>query len=265
MANNRGTLEGDIQEIEFVREFNKNKKSAKYDVFTKGLPLCLDNVYMVRVTTNQFSKLSNKITKTRSDCYAVYSVDDNINSVLVDNDFYLSESLLEGIDHIKIDKTGVSVKIADSNNFQILKMRPKSFFELFGNYELGAGSSLFCLRENELIKNRQLLEGWCTTADRMTEYFDFVEHPDDLFCNKNVCENIKNFCNNKISQLINDSRELKEKIFNGYPIYEEPYSAWYLFSHGALQKLNYIPFVVTTGSGRTHGDYTLVLKPKKEG
>ena len=64
--------------------------------------------------------------------------------------------------------------------------------------------------------------------------------------------------------MIDNSLELQQKIFNGYPIYDEPYSAWYLFAHGKLEKLTYIPFTVTTGSGRSHGDYTIVLKPKKE-
>ena len=82
MAINRGTYEGDIQEIEFVRLFNKNKQNTIFSILTDKLNYNLDNIYMVRVTTNQYSKLSNKITKTRSDCYVVYSEDAQIKNVL---------------------------------------------------------------------------------------------------------------------------------------------------------------------------------------
>lgn len=264
MTTNRGTYEGDIQEIEFVKSFNKDKQNINFSILTSNIKYNLQNVYMVKVTTNQFSKLSNKVTKTRSDCYAVYSEDEQIINVLKENDYYLNEKNIQGLNYIKIEKTGVSVKLEDSENYQILKTRPNSFYGLFGCYELGAGASLFCMRDNELIKNKELVVGWNTTLEKMKNYFGCVNDKNDLILNKEICQQIKTFCNNKITEMIDNSLELQQKIFNGYPIYDEPYSAWYLFSHGKLEKLTYIPFTVTTGSGRSHGDYTIVLKPKKE-
>ena len=154
--------------------------------------------------------------------------------------------------------------MSDSDKYQILKTGPNSFNSLFGSYELGAGASLFCKNVSELSKNKELIIGWNTTLENMKNYFDFVADVNDLISNKDVCQKIKTFCNNKITKMIDNSLELQQKIFNGYPIYDEPYCAWYLFSHGKLEKLAYIPFTVTTGSGRSHGDYTIVLKPKKE-
>jgi len=264
MAINRGTPEGDIQEINFVKAFNEDKRNPIFSVFTHDLSFYLDKIYMVRVTTNQYSKLSNKITKTRSDCYAIYSEDEGLINILQNNNYYLDEKNIQGLDYTIIDKSGISIKMSDSDKFQILKTGPNSFKSLFGSYELGAGASLFCMKDAELIKNKELISGWNTTLENMKEYFEFVTDTNDLILNKNVCQQIKSFCNNKITELINNSAELKQKIFNGYPIYDEPYSAWYLFSHGKLEKLNYIPFTVTTGSGRSHGVYTIVLKPKKE-
>lgn len=159
MAINRGTYEGDIQEIEFVRSFNKNKQNTIFSILTDKLNYNLDNIYMVRVTTNQFSKLSNKITKTRSDCYVVYSEDAQIKNVLKENDYYLNEYNIKNLNHKIIEKSGISVKMSDSDKYQILKTGPNSFHSLFGNYELGAGASLFCSKNEELIKNSDLLKG----------------------------------------------------------------------------------------------------------
>lgn len=265
MAINRGTYEGDIQEIEFVRSFNKNKQKTIFSILTDKLNYNLDNIYMVRVTTNQFSKLSNKITKTRSDCYVVYSEDAQIKNVLKENDYYLNEYNIKNLNHKIIEKSGISVKMSDSDKYQILKTGPNSFHSLFGNYELGAGASLFCSKNEELIKNTDLLKGWNTSEELMIKYFsNFNINHEDFISNKYICSKIKTYCNRKIEELINNSEELKQIIFNGYPIYQEPYCAWYIFSHGKLERLSYIPFTVTTGSGRSHGDYTIVLKPKKE-
>ena len=82
MTTNRGTFEGDIQEIEFVKVFNKDKQNVNFSIFTNNINYDLNKVYMVRVTTNQLSRLSGKITKTRSDCYAIYCEDEQITTIL---------------------------------------------------------------------------------------------------------------------------------------------------------------------------------------
>lgn len=262
MPTNRGTHEGDIQEIAFVKDFNKNKHDDKYKLLTKGK--LIENLYMVRVTTNQHSSLSGKNTKTRADCYLIYSNNIKIKDLLIKNDYYLSEQDLKNLQYKFIEHSGISIKLQDSEKYQILKVGPHSFNELFGNYELGAGASLFCLREEELIKNKELIDGWNSSFDKMKNYFYFVKDINEFTSNKETCQKVKTYCNKKITDLIDGSDELKQKIFNGYPIYQEPYSAWYLYSNNRIKELNYIPFVITTGSGRSHGDYTIVLKPKKE-
>lgn len=264
MSTNRGTHEGDIQEIAFVKSFNLDKFNANYFIFTKNLNYHLNNVYMVRVTSNQLSRLSNKTTKTRADCYAIYSEDERISTILQKNNYYLCEDDIKDIDYSIIKQSGISIKLSDSDKYQILKVGPKSFNKLFGSYELGAGASLFCTKDKELIKNRELVLGWNTTLEKMRDYFECVSDINELISDKETCKTIKTFCNNTITKKINDSIDLQKIIFNGDPIYDEPYTAWYLYSHGKLEKLTYLPFTVTTGSGRSHGDYTIVLKPKKE-
>ncbi len=262
MATNRGTSEGNEQEILFVKEFNKNKALPKFSLLLENKNL--ENTFMVRVTTNQPSTLSNKITKTRADCYLINCEDKLIQNILKTNNFYLDEGMLKNIKYNFIEFSGISVKLEDSEKYQILKMGPSSFYKLFDSYELGAGASLFCKKNGELIKNKELLQGWNTTAEKMKNYFSFVNSENDFFNNKEICSKIKTYCNELITTKINNSEELQKKIFNGYPIYSEPYSAWYLYSNGQITKLSCIPFMVTTGSGRSHGDYTIVLKPNKK-
>lgn len=258
---NRGTKQGDKQEIKFVTDFNKNK--VGYKDFILSFSKNIDKIWMCRVTTKQLSKLSNQRVFTRSDCYLIESSDPQLAKVLKDNDNYLSEDILNNnkIKFIQIEKSGISIKMVDSNNFQILKLQPDSFYNLFSNYELGAGASIYCLKENELIKNDSVLKGWKTTISNMMSYFKELKLDKNFINDLAVCKKIKEYSNKKIKELIDNSKELQKKIFNGYQLYEEPYVAWYLYHGDNIEKLTYIPFTVTTGSGRSHGDFTVVLKP----
>ena len=154
--------------------------------------------------------------------------------------------------------------MADSESFQILKVGPHSFYMLFGNYELGAGASLFCLREDELPKNKSLISGWKTSIEDMNLFFKDITHFVPLFyLEQNICKEIKTYSCKTIESLINNCVELQRKIFNGETLYEEPYTAWYFYHGSDIKTLTTIPFSVTTGSGRSKGEYTLVLKPTK--
>ncbi|MBQ9484983.1 hypothetical protein IJU85_02675 [Candidatus Saccharibacteria bacterium] len=259
---NKGTYEGDIDEIKFVRIFNSDKENFKkyLDTFTNDP----SNYWMVRVTTKQTSHLNEKKVFTRADCYLAEITDNSISDILDKNSLYLSEEILE-TNHIryrKIPKSGVSVKMTTSDNFQILKVRPDSFFKLFGTYELGAGASLFCLREEELIKNNDLFDGWKTTASKMTDYYSQITKGDrSFYLDKHKCADIKTYASNKIKETIDNDTILQQKVFNGIFLYEEPYPAYYFYHGDDIEVLTTLPYYVTTGSGRSHGDYTIVLKP----
>lgn len=256
----KGTYDGDIDEIKFVAEFNADK--IRFNDY-----LCLfskyTNLYMIRVTSKQISKLSNKKVFTRADCYLA-NISTDISHILNQNDYYLSEEILDKncISYEKIPFSGVSVKITTSKNFQILKMTPNSFNTLFGSHELGAGASLFCMRENELNKNQALINGWNTSFSSMATYFkEFTNNEETFYLHKEICKNIKQFSCKEIKNIINNSHELQQKIFNGVDLYKEPYTAFYFYHGYEILKLNTIDFNVTTGSGRSKGDYAIVLKP----
>ena len=131
MLTNRGTYEGDLQEIAFVRDFNKHKTDERFNLLTQGK--IIENLYMVRVTTNQYSSLSGKITKTRADCYLIYSQGTNVKNILLEKDYYLCEQDLEQLEYEFIKHSGVSIKLQDSDKYQILKVGPYSFNAKYGD------------------------------------------------------------------------------------------------------------------------------------
>ena len=256
----KGTYEGDKDEIKFVARFNSNK-SIFTTYLSKFENYC--NLWMIRVTTKQMSKLSGKKVFTRSDCYLA-SIDDDITDLLEENDYYLDEDILatKRIRYTQVPYSGVSVKMTTSKNFQIYKTGPNSFKTLFNSYELGAGASLFCMRENELDKNPDLIEGWKSSIDKMTTYFSqFTKGNKYFYLDQQICKEIKNYSCEEIKHQIENSTELQRMIFNGVGLYEEPYTAFYFYHGEDILQLTTIPFNVTTGSGRSRGNYTIVLKP----
>ena len=256
----KGTFDGNIDEIEFVKNFNKNKLLFK-NYLTRFNHS--ENLWMIRVTTKQLSLLCGKKVFTRSDCYLA-NITDNIQHLLSQHDYYLSEEILENnsIKYNKISTSGISIKMTTSKSFQILKTGPNSFNSLFGSFELGAGASLFCQKEEELVKNPDLILGWKTTIKEMANFYKDLTNGNELFyLDQQTCKNIKNYACNKIKQIIDKSPDLQKKIFNGIGLYAEPYTAYYFYHGDSILELTTIPYNVTTGSGRSKGDYTIVLKP----
>lgn len=256
----KGTYDGDIDEIEFVKKFNSDKSQFKSYLLNFSQ---YENLWMVRVTTKQLSQLSGKKVFTRSDCYLA-SIDSELDDILKESNYYLSEQILneKGIQYKKIPFSGVSIKMTTSKKFQILKTGPNSFNSLFGSYELGAGASLFCKKKNELDKNPDLITGWKTSIEDMVIYFnEFTKGNNKFYLDQQACKDIKKYSCDKIKEIINNDRDLQKKIFNGIGLYDEPYTAFYFYHGINLSELTTIPFNVTTGSGRSKGDYTIVLKP----
>ena len=254
------TYDGDIDEIKFVAQFNANPDKFSDYLSRFDQPA---NLYMVRVTTKQLSKLCNKKVFTRSDCYLA-EISSDIRKVLETNDYYLSEDILKEnkIAYKPVPYSGISIKMTTSKTFQILKTGSNSFKTLFGSYELGAGAFLFCMRIDELEKNFDLINGWKSSILDMSNFFAEITHSDENFyLNQDMCKQIKEYSNLKIKQMIETSSDLQSKIFNGVGLYEEPYTAFYFYHGDKIQTLQTVPFLVTTGSGRSRGDYTIVLKP----
>lgn len=261
----RGTMEGNLDEISSVVFFNRDPHNTVFQSYISSIDNDPNEILLVRVTTKQFSKLSNQKVMTRSDAYAIKVTDDRLYNVLEENEFYLDEDILApyvGYYHF-ISRSGISIKISDSSSYNLIKLTPNSFSKLFDSYELGAGASLFCQNEEELPKNLALLSGWNTNIDKLQQYFDIFNITERTITGStNLCKQIKQYAVGIITSKIDSTTRLQQIIFNGMYIYEEPYVAYFFMQSNVIKVLKYVPYSVTTGSGRSNGDYTIVLKPK---
>lgn len=260
-----GKLEGDMSEKSSVIMFNRDPENPIFKDYIKSIHMKPEAVLLIRVTTKQMSKLSNQKVMTRADAYAIEILDNRIYDVLEENSYYLDEDILNGYEeyYTCVDKSGISIKKDGSNNYTLIKLTPNSFYELFESFELGYGASIFCKNSSELHYNIPLLEGWKTTIEDLQEYFGSEAITEDsITTSLDLCKKIKELSVERIKQSIDNSPMLQAIIFNGKDIYDEPYSAYYFMQDNQVRVLGYIPYNVTTGSGRSHGDYSLVLKPK---
>ena len=263
----RGTEEGTLDEITSVVFFNRDPANSTFAQYLSSIKAEPNKTLMVRVTTKQYSKISEQKVMTRADAYAIKVIDDRMYDVLEKNEFYLDETILVSYQayFVFIPQSGISIKMHGSSNYQLIKLTPNSFNKLFNSYELGAAASLFCQNEEELPLNHKLLEGWKTNVDKMRESFSIFNINSALIVSSVVlCKQLKKYAIDQIREMIDTSPDLQRKIFNGIGVYDEPYSAYFFMQSNVIKVLRYIEYAITTGSGRSHGDYTIVLKPREK-
>lgn len=261
-----GTYEGEIDEKSSVIYFNRNPEDVAFKNYLSLINSKPEDTLLVRVTTNQFSKLSNQKVKTRADAYAIQILDKEIYNILEENAFYLDEDILEAYTeyYTFISESGISIKLHDSEDYTLIKLTPNSFNKIFNSFALGASASLFCNKLEELPKNKALIEGWNTNISEIKAlnlYDKFTEQ--DLYSSLDVCTRIKKNAMDSIRTKIDNSEKIKKIIFNGIGVYEEPYSAFFFMQSNEIFRLIYIEYIITTGSGRSKGIYSIVLKPQK--
>ncbi len=182
---------------------------------------------------------------------------------MIENDYYLNENDFEKFQLNAIPNSGLSIKLSHSN-YTITKISPNTFYKIFGSNILGAGSSIYCNKEEEFKKNIDVLNGWNVNENEFVNYFSEelkTENKINL-CDKKTLETIKTHSNLKISEIILSSVEKCNLIFKGIGNFEEPFTANWIIENDVLKPNYFIPFIITTGSGRSKGIYTIVLKPK---
>ena len=253
---NRGTTEGTLEEISFVRLLNKKERLNFWNVFD----LNPENHFAIHVIYHKFGKINGKRVKPKADVYIAKG--EVPYETLVHKDFYLNEDDVADLSLEPVKYTGISVKLKTSKKYQITKMGPNTFKQVFGSYELGAGASIYCQKEKDLIKNPNVLKGWKSNEKDFLEYFKSENVISSSELNMEALKKIKKFSNKKIEYIINEDKEVSSFIFQGIGNFEEPFTVHYLYENDELKDSCYIPFKPTTGSGRSKGDFTIVIKPK---
>lgn len=254
---NRGTAEGTEEEINFVKLLNKKEDNSLWET----LNLDSKTHFAIHVIYEKFGKINQKKVKPKADVFiAKGSISQD---VLKERDFYLNEDDIETFGLTPIAGTGISVKLTTSKRYQITKMHPNTFNKIFGSYELGAGASIYCRQEKDLTKNNAVIEGWYSNQRDFIDFFkkEGIDIKDDNI-DLETAKKIKKYSNSQIEEIINNNQEISDFMFNGIGNFEEPFTVHYLYEHGELKDDCFIPFKPTTGSGRSKGTFTIVIKPK---
>jgi len=254
---NKGTKEGILEEKYLTKELNKKNNKSLWE----ALNVDFVDHYAIHVNSLKYGKLNQRKIWPKADIFIVKC--HMLESILKKNNFYLNEDDIKNLKHSPVPCSGISVKRRDSKRFQITKIGVSTFEKLFKDLELGAGASIYCKNSNDMIKNDSVLEGWNTNWDKFNKYFqNHFDYKVDTRTDFDSLKQIKKISNYLIEKSIMNNKELNDFIFKGIGNFEEPYTAHYLFEKNEM-KINYsIPFKITTGSGRSKGNYTIVLKPQ---
>ena len=261
---NKGTKEGTEEEINFVITLNSDKKNilwGELNIFDSK------DIYAVHIINHKYGRINNRMIKPKAD---VILCKGNINNnYIMKNNYYLNENDIEKLNINPIMHSGISVKRKDSLRYQILKMNPDTFKKIFGSYELGAGASIFCSRADELNKNNEVLTGWKTNWNKFKRFFQIINEIESLdnpdFSEKerlNIAKNVKTYSNISIKEKITKIERISDFVFKGVGNLDEPYTVTWFYEKGKIKEAGFIPFEITTGSGRSRGDFTIVVKPK---
>ena len=254
---NKGTKEGKLEEIYLTKKLNKKIDKSLWKV----LQIDSKKHYAVHVTTLKYGAVNKKKIWPKADIFIVKS--ELTNNKLKEKNYYLCEHDLKNISHTSIPLSGISVKRRDSKRFQIMKIGVSTFRKLFNNTELGAGASIYCLNSNDIYKNESVLNGWKTNWVRFDAFFNkLVDENININTSLKTFKKIKKISNHMIKESIEKDTKLSDFIFKGIGNFNEPYTANYIFEDNKLKLNYYLPFKITTGSGRSKGVFTVVLKPE---
>jgi len=256
---NKGTEAGTKEEILLVIELNKKTNNELW----KNLNLSKDNRYAIHLNEKKFSDMHGIKIQPKADLYIAEGK--LPESFLSSKDYYLCEKDFNRLPLKTIETTGISVKMRTSNSFTYTKISPSTFYRVFSSFELGCGASLFVLKESEITKNELVIKGWNTDKESMYNFFsrEIKNLSKEYMSDRLELKKIKEFSNKLIKEKIMNEKTISNFIFFGIGTFEEPYTAPWIFLDGKTIEKNEIPndFTVTTGSGRSRGDFTIVIKP----
>jgi hypothetical protein len=252
---NKGKKEGDIEERKFVINFNKGKFREFQNKFFGNIT----NLYSVRVTSKQISKMNNLKVQPKSDAYLI-ELDPMDIQKIVDKDYLIVEEDLEKLKHKIVNNSGISIKRPDSTKYQIHKFTPNSFNMVFDNPYLGAGCLIYLDNSEMLSENTEIIKNWGIEIDQFNMYFS-----KNLGINIAAIENsykmIQKYCLSEIKNQIQSNSRIKQLVFTGEGIFDSPYCARFSYISGQLDEFQYTDFIVTQGSNRQDNP-TIVIKPR---
>ncbi len=246
--------QGNNEEIKFTKTLNQ-KGSLWNDLGYNN-----QNHYAIHVISNKFGEINQSKIPPKADIFiAKGSIDD---AYLQTQDYYLNENDVVKFNLDSIDKSGISVKLAKSN-YTIIKISASTFLTIFGSNILGVGASIYSSKD--FHKNPSVLVGWGIEFEEFQSFFANllkIDKSEITLDNKKILGKIKTVSNETIKKQVLESREISDLVFKGIGNFEEPFTAHWIIENNEIKENYYVPFSVTTGSGRSKGIFTIVLKPK---
>src|SRR5574344_1383307 len=121
---NKGTAQGNAEEIELVKKLNSDKNSDLWKIlgFT-------DNklIYAIQCSIQKFSKVSGSVVLPKTDVFLIKT-----NDTLISNDNFINEDMIEeqNISFEYILNSGISVKEKNSKSFTYQKMTIETFYKV---------------------------------------------------------------------------------------------------------------------------------------
>jgi len=251
---------GKLQEINFTKELNKKENLNHW----KTLELNPLFHYAIRVKYTKYGILNQKKIWAKADAFIAKGIVPL--HYLKENDFFLNEDDISRFNLTPVKQSGISIKQVHSHNYQIMKISPSTFKKLFDSNILGAGASLYYKKKKHLKKNKNILKGWNINEEefftyyskRINKHISSVINPNCQSCLKKI----KRYAKKEITKQIEKNQNIREFIFFGKGNFKEPFTASYIYENGIFRQNSIMPFSITTGSGRSQGKYSIVLKPK---
>tara|TARA_B100000212_G_scaffold297713_1_gene241598 strand:- start:3329 stop:4087 length:759 start_codon:yes stop_codon:yes gene_type:complete len=251
---NRGTKEGTEEEKIFCEKFNREELNLENTDLTYS-----SKIFAVHSTKHQYSSLSHKKVKPKSDCFLIKDLGNNFEK---NKNFYISESELKFGTFEYIKNSGISIKNKLSKNYQIHKFGKDSFEKIFKDTKLFIGIIIYCQNDEELFKNNDIYKNTNIAEEEfLLSFQDCFNESDNK---KEKLRKIKRKCIEIIKTNINTDEKVWDVIFSGKGCFEDPFYSTYFFQNNLISKIdkNTFPkFSITNGSGRSKGNYTLVIKP----
>lgn len=266
-ANNIGTFEGDQEEFNISKVMNKNKNHKFWNVISDICTLDSDkeSYYVVKVEENKTSQLNGKKVKCKTDDFIIQA---NISKAqLLQWEYQVTEKMLKNIGEYKvIPNSGISVKKADSKKYTIVKLTHNTFKLAFAEYIEGvqfiiAGLLLYS-DKNKIHMNINILEHLKIKEAELEKFYleKYGLVGKGIFDSHFIAKMSKK-ARSVVKETIENNLELKEKLFTGKGWFEDPFCINFIFKEGKLTSDIYTDYTISNGSGRSKGNYSIILKP----
>ncbi len=254
---NRGKKEGDAQETDCTKLLNLN-----IDHYSKVLNIQNnDDLFAIRVTNKKPSTIHSTKVLPKSDIIICRGLIPK--KFIIESGYYLEEELIKKFNLKLVKNSGISVKLKNSKKYTITKMGISTFNKLFNDLNLGCGASIYCNSENEIYKNMSVIKAWGTDEKQFLSYFREKIKSEIQINYLADLKKIKSYSNNMIKEIILKNKNLYDSIIKGIGVFEDPFCCNYMMKDDELSEIKDVNFKITTGSGRSKGVFTIVVKPSQ--